>query len=449
LFPLPQGYDEIYLCCGRQGGKSTVVSYAAAWTAVFGGFENRVQPGATFEIFSISNTREQARIVFRSVLNFLGPFHKMIRRQTSDSIELANGCRISVKASDYHSVRGFGNLALAILDECEFFPGDNIGEVINALTPALTGGGKLIGISSRNGNRGTLQNIRNRFWGVEDSPTLVWMADTRMMNPTYSEAKIAKDIARDARMAREYDPFARADDTSLFSEDKIRLLAMGTEMPPQKGMKYAAFIDTSAGAHDAMVCAIAHAWEGNVYLDIVISHDPPFDFIGVADEFAELLKRYGISECWGDRYAFSALESHLRRHLIALNQSKPNSTDFYLKLKALMQANAVVLLNDKRLIKELARLELVTTPSGAERVEHPKNFTDDSASAAAGAIYHVCKGMDSRQPTPGLVVQRHEHPDPLREKELQAKDELPDCEREMMEYIADGGGLAIPLRPAR
>jgi len=32
---------------------------------------------------------------------------------------------------------------------------------------------------------------------------------------------------------------------------------------------------------------------------------------------------------------------------------------------------------------------------------------------------------------------------------LQAKDELADCEREMMEYIADGGGLGIPVKPRR
>lgn len=69
------------------------------------------------------------------------------------------------------------------------------------------------------------------------------------------------------------------------------------------------------------------------------------------------------------------------------------------------------------------------------------------ASAAAGAIYHVCKGIASRQPTPGIIVQRHEHPDIQRENELQAKAELADCEKEIMDYINEAeGGVGLPLR---
>jgi hypothetical protein len=119
-------------------------------------------------------------------------------------------------------------------------------------------------------------------------------------------------------------------------------------------------------------------------------------------------------------------------------------------MKALLQARAVVLLDNKKLIDQLKRLELQTLPSGAERIDHPKNANDDLASAAAGAIYHVCKGMASRQPTPGLVVQRHEHPDLQREKELAAREELEDCKREMMDYINEAeGGVGILLKPRR
>jgi hypothetical protein len=36
-----------------------------------------------------------------------------------------------------------------------------------------------------------------------------------------------------------------------------------------------------------------------------------------------------------------------------------------------------------------------------------------------------------------------------RVKELAAKEELENCEKEMMEYIADSGGLSVPLKPGR
>ena len=41
-------------------------------------------------------------------------------------------------------------------------------------------------------------------------------------------------------------------------------------------------------------------------------------------------------------------------------------------------------------------------------------------------------------------------PDPEREKELAAKEELGDCENEMAEYIAGTeGGLCVPVNPMR
>jgi hypothetical protein len=56
--------------------------------------------------------------------------------------------------------------------------------------------------------------------------------------------------------------------------------------------------------------------------------------------------------------------------------------------------------------------------------------------------------MRSRHSAPGLIAQRHEHPDSKREQELVAKEELENCEKEMMDYINETeGGLGIPINP--
>ncbi|MGA2361641.1 MAG: terminase large subunit [Candidatus Aminicenantales bacterium] len=449
MFPRTGGYEEVFIIAGRQGGKSTTMGFVAAYEAALGGWEMKVGPGEQWNIFCLADTREQAGIVFGNIKRFLGPFQRLVRRETNDELDLVNGAHIAVKASDFRSVRGW-RLALVVLDEVGFFPNDNVDELVSALTPSIIPGGRLIGISSPNRKAGPLWALYEKFWGRDDADTLIFKAPTKLLNPTFSDRKIARDMERDPERCRaEYEAVFRDDIGALFDEEKLRAAAKGSETPPEKGMKYVAFIDASAGRADSMTLAIAHAFQEMVYLDLVRENVPPFDFVQVVEEYAGLLREYGIHECWGDRYAFASLESQLRRHRIALSQSKASATEFYLKLKALLQAGAVVLLNDRKLIDQLMRLEIQTLPSGAERIDHPKNANDDVASAAAGAIYHVCKGTGSRQPTPGLVVQRHEHPDMQREKELQAKDELADCEREMMEYIADGGGLGIPIQPGR
>ena len=329
-----------------------------------------------------------------------------------------------------------------------FFPNDNVDELVSALTPSIVPGGRLIGISSPNRKAGSLWALHEKFWGRDDADILIFKAPTKLLNPTFSDRKIARDMERDPERCRaEYEAVFRDDVGALFDEEKLRAATLGKERPPEKGMRYQAFIDASAGKADSMTLAIAHAFEENVYLDLIRENVPPFDFIQVVEEYAGLLREYGIHECWGDRYAFASLESQLRRHRIALSQSKASTTDFYLKLKALLQAGAVILLKDRKLIDQLKRLELQTLPSGAERIEHPKNANDDVASAAAGAIYHVCKGMASRQPTPGLVVQRHEHPDPSREKEREDKESMEDCEELMRKFLEESfGPICLPIK---
>ena len=449
--PLSGGYDEIFLTCGRQGGKSTVASLIAAWEAVFGGWESRLNPGETFEIFSISNTKEQAHVVFEDIRRFLGPFKRLIKRETQDVIELTNNCRISVKASDYHSVRGFGNIVLCVLDEAEFFPNDSVGDVIAALSPAIASGGKLIAISSRNGSRGYMQNIRKRYWAQDDAPVLVWKADTLTMNPCYSEAKIERDSARDSRMRAEYDPFYKYNEEEFFREDVVRSLVIPAPPPFDKGVRYTAYVDSSAGMSDSTVLAVAHAKDEVAYVDVLTEFAPGGDFIKAVEEMADTLNRFSIREIFGDRYAFGILESLFRRHGIELKMSQGTSSDFYFRLKALVVQEGVVFPNCEKLIDELCRLELVKTAGGTERVDHPRNFHDDMANAVAGAVFHVCKALSSpRHETYGVIVQKKQHPIPEVQKEREEREIIDDMEYEFQKWLeSTEGGVCLPIKDGR
>jgi hypothetical protein len=76
------------------------------------------------------------------------------------------------------------------------------------------------------------------------------------------------------------------------------------ELPPGEGITFFAFVDPSGGSADSMTLAIGHCEStGVAVLDCVREVRPPFSPDAVVEEFAALLKSYGISRVMGDAYA--------------------------------------------------------------------------------------------------------------------------------------------------
>ena len=75
------------------------------------------------------------------------------------------------------------------------------------------------------------------------------------------------------------------------------------ELPPRKGIQYRAFVDASAGRHDAFCIGIAHREKDRYIVDVVRGRHPPFDPSTVAAEFAALAKDYGCNEVCGDNFS--------------------------------------------------------------------------------------------------------------------------------------------------
>ncbi len=66
-------------------------------------------------------------------------------------------------------------------------------------------------------------------------------------------------------------------------------------------------MDPSGGSADAMTLAIAHA-EGErgkeiAVVDLLREVRPPFQPSAVVEQFSADMRRYGVRECTGDRYA--------------------------------------------------------------------------------------------------------------------------------------------------
>jgi hypothetical protein len=73
--------------------------------------------------------------------------------------------------------------------------------------------------------------LYEKFWGRDDADTLVFKAPTKLLNPSFSDRKIARDMERDPERCRtEYEAVFRDDVGALFDEEKIRAVATGFEI---------------------------------------------------------------------------------------------------------------------------------------------------------------------------------------------------------------------------
>jgi hypothetical protein len=444
--PDENGYDVIYLISGRKSGKSTVCGLIAAFTAIFGNW------GEDFSILVVAPTIRQAKMVFRSARQMLSYFPGAIKRETGEEIDLKNGGHIFIRTPSYKHIRG-ENVALAILDEFALFESEGAlpaDELAVAIEPSLLPNAKLIYSSTAFGKAGPLWDAYERHWSLDDAE-LVWKSSTAQMNPTFSTAKIDKAVRSDpSRFRAEYLSEFRDDISRLFADGgQVTRYCTGSESEPRERVNYYAFLDASSGGKDSMALAIAHGESGRVHLDLIRENKAPFnDAEKIIGEYADILKRYHVGEVLADKHAQAFVGHLFGRRNISVKFHSPSATDLYLFFAGHLRAGDLVLLNDKTLIDQLAHLRRKISPGGGERIDSPAHKLDDVANAAAGAVWHYYQSVNERQPVEGVVVRRREHPDLQREKELAAKEELENCEKEMQDYINETeGGLGIPLKP--
>ncbi|MFY9957729.1 hypothetical protein [Bradyrhizobium sp.] len=158
------------------------------------------------------------------------------------------------------------------------------------------------------------------------------------------------------------------------------------ERAPFAGMKYVAFCDPSGGSSDSMTLAIGHA-EGRIgTLDAIRERRAPFSPESVVEEFAGLLKHYGLQTVEGDRYAGEWPAEAFRRHGITYVAAKQPKSQIYLDLLPRINSGEVSLLDSPRLIAQFIGLERRTARSGRDSVDHAPGAHDDLCNAVAGVL---------------------------------------------------------------
>jgi hypothetical protein len=248
----------------------------------------------------------------------------------------------------------------------------------------------LLCASSPYARKGALWNAYRRHFGRDGDEVLVWQADTRSMNPTVPQSYIDRHVAEDAaRASAEYGAQFRSDIEGFVAQEvvDVAIVPGRYELPPVKGISYAAFVDPSGGSADSMTVAIAHRdRDGRAILDALRERRPPFSPDEVVVEFSGLLKAYGIRKVKGDRYGGDWPGERFRAHGIEYVPSEKSKSDIYRDLLPLLNSRTIELLDLPRLATQLIGLERRTARSGKDSIDHTPGAHDDVANAVSGAL---------------------------------------------------------------
>lgn len=456
------GFTETYVIAGRRSGKSFTASLIAVYEGLFGGFENALSPGENAFIFVIATDRAQAKIILQYVRGILEVcFPDMIERDLAWDIYLKNRIVISIKSCTFRGSRGYSTAAV-LCEEMAFWRSEEssanpAAEVLDSVIPSLMDGAKLIGLSTPYAKFGVLYNTFKEHYGKSDSDILVFKSDTLTLNPTYKQSLIDRFMKRDKAVARsEYFAEWREDVTNFLSESQVDSATLkGIEMQPfmiEHKHRYKAFCDPSGGKSDSMTLAIAHADEGFCVLDFLMEIRAPFNPTEVVKTFVDVLRRYGIHEIEGDRYAGEWVASSYKKRNISYIPSKLDKSQIYLEAQALISMHRVMLLDNKRLKQQLLSLERRVKSGGRDTVDHPqsKGMHDDVCNAALGAVVGVFSKEIATRATEDEIRSRMPSVQSagIYRKQLAAQAQKLAAAREMDELmLADGCNKIVKKRP--
>jgi hypothetical protein len=284
-----------------------------------------------------------------------------------------------------------------LADEVAFWYSDEASanpdiEILRAPRPGLANipGAMLLIASSPYAKRGELYNVYRRHYGRDGARVLVWKADTATMNSSIDRRITDEAYESDPEAARaEYGAEFRDDLVDYLTIEAVEAVTMWGrhELPPQAGVAYRGFYDSSGGRVDAMTLAIAHLdGRGVCVLDAVLEVRPPFDPSAALNGCVALCRRYGVASLISDRYAGEWPVARFKECGIELVQSAKPKSDIYVDFLPLINARQIELLDHPRLRAQLVGLERRTSRSGKDSVDHAPGGHDDLANVVAGVL---------------------------------------------------------------
>jgi hypothetical protein len=160
-------------------------------------------------------------------------------------------------------------------------------------------------------------------------------------------------------------------------------------LPPELGIRYAAFVDMSGGSNDDAVVCIAHEDDDRVVVDLIERQAgrAPFGPRDAVRKFAGLLSEYRVSRINGDAYGGLTFRQDFAEHGIVYHVVPKSASELYEDLEPRINAGEVELPDIGELQGQL--LGLVWRGS---KIDHQPGDHDDWANSCAGAVWSVAAG---------------------------------------------------------
>ena len=102
------------------------------------------------------------------------------------------------------------------------------------------------------------------------------------------------------------------------------------------------------------------------------------------DQFAATLRSYGVNSVTGDRYAAQWSAQSFEKRKIRYVPSELPKSGLYGELLPRLMAKKIRLVDDARLVNQIASLERRTARGGKDSIDHPPSGHDDVANVVAG-----------------------------------------------------------------
>lgn len=391
--------DELTIVAGRGSGKSNqIASNLAIYEAVARKHKLSVGEIAAVMIISTEQKR-QSRVEFNYILKKMqkSPVLKaMIESVTSDEIRLKNGVIIMVMPCNLARVRG-ASIQMCIADEVGFWKSEGHSvdrEVLEAVRPGLRlPHSKLVKISSPYWMRGELYFDWKNYFGVENDDVLVFQAETKLLNPAFSERKLEAARKRDpVAFATEYGAQFRTDlaglldpavvDAAVSHDRPLELPYMARSTP------YAGFVDVAGGGgRDSYAVAIGHRDGEKLVVDVVRSRPPKFNPEEVTRQYCELLKSYGVLRVQGDKFSGDFASNAFQKYGVSYLRAEHPKSQLYLEAEKHFNTGRVELPARETLTNQLKSLVRRTHAGGRDSVDSDAGQPEDEANVAAGLVW--------------------------------------------------------------
>jgi hypothetical protein len=388
---------ELWWCVvGRRGGKDSIASVIAAYSAAMFTGQKHLRPGERGLVMCLACDRDQSRIVLnytRSYFSDIPMLAALSGRNTAIGFELKNGVDVAVATNSFRSVRG-RPVVCAIFDEVAFWRDETSSkpdeETLKAIIPALASipNSMVIGISSPYRKSGLLYRKFKQHYG-QDGDILVIKAPTRTLNPTIPEEVVDRALEQDPAAAKaEWLAEFRDDIGSWLAFETIEAAVDSdvTVRPPVGHFDYQSFCDPSGGARDSFTAAVAHGENGVAVLDCLIEVKPPFNPSVATELVAATLKSYGLKATTGDRYAAEWVVAAFAQCGIEYQHSERDRSRIYQDVMPLFTSGRARILDNKRLVNQFLSLERKTSSMGRDKIDHGPGGHDDLCNSASGAL---------------------------------------------------------------